>query len=434
MSLESSEGFAARRAAQASLERLMATVPASERSRLAHQHKAFQRARAIDNPDRLLVLLLFYTFVKFSLRLTSWFARVAYNLTICDQSLGERFQNCGPWLRALVIAQLAATTRLAVPLRTRLRIVDGSVLCRPGAEGTEWRVHMVFEPGASAPTSVEVTDAHGAEGLDQGVQQALTLDLGDRNYGRYKEVKAARDNHVNLLARTHLQTQPLNDADGTAHTPRHWTALADRQLCDHVVQVTRGEDPPPPARLIMVALPAEVAGRARQKVRKAASKKGKTPNELALHLAGYLCLLTTLNNTELSVVEACSLYRIRWQVECFFKRAKSLAFLGAIHGGTKLVEAQIWARLLSLCGHETQRPWEANVRPLKSARTGRPPTPWRWLQCLRLVWLAPLAMLAALGARGVSAAEQDNALRERPRQRGVRDLLDSFPFLAPEPP
>ncbi len=191
---ESSEVSAARRAAQASLGRLMVAIPASERARLAHQHKAFQRARGIGSPDQLLTLLLFYTFAKLSLRLTSWFARVAYNLTIGDQSLGERFRNCGPWLRALVTAQLAATTRLAVPLRTRLRIVDGSVLCRPGAKGTEWRVHMVFEPGASAPTSVEVTDAHGAEGLDQGVQQALTLDLGDRNYGRYKEVKAARDN------------------------------------------------------------------------------------------------------------------------------------------------------------------------------------------------------------------------------------------------
>jgi hypothetical protein len=120
-------------------------------------------------------------------------------------------------------------------------------------------------------------------------------------------------------------------------------------------------------------------------------------------------------------------------MECFLKRAKSLAYLGAIRGGDRLVEAQIWARLLSLCAHDAQRSPEAGARPSNTVRTGRPPALWRWLQVLRLVWLAPLAMLAALGAPRVSARDQDDLLRERARRRGVRDLLAAFPFLAPVP-
>ncbi len=421
----------ARREAEASLARLTRTIGPEERASLAHEHKAFRRARAIRDPDTLLLLLLFYTHADASLRLTSWFARAALGVTIGAESLADRFRNCGAWLKALVLAHLADTASLTVPSRSRLRIADGSVLCRPGATGTEWRVHLLYEPGASAPSGVEVTDAHGAEGLNQGPLDARTLVLGDRNYGRYREIQAAHERHVDLLARTHLQTQPLRDAVGNSRNPRWWTDAADRNEVDHAVQVTRQADPPLPARLIVAPLPQEAAGRARQKMRKAASKKGKSPDPLALHLAGYLCLLTTLTPDVLPVAEACALYRIRWQVECFFKRAKSIACLGTIRGGDTLVEAQIWARLLSLCDQETHRPPEASVRPKTAAQTGRPPALWRWLQAMRLLWIAPLTMLAALRAPHVPIRDQDNLLRERSRRRGVRDVLDAFPFLVP---
>lgn len=420
----------AMRAAAASLEQVTGAIGPTERARLAREHKAFQRPREVPDPDTLLHLLLFYIHSNLSLRMTAWFAGVAFDIWVSDESIRGRFQNCGGWARALVLAQLAATARLDVPLRTRLRIVDGSVLCRPGATGTEWRVHVVFEPGASTPTSVEVTDEHGAEGLDQGTLDAKTLSLGDRNYGRYREVQAARERNVDLLARTHLPTQPMLDEAGRPRDARWWADAADRGFYDHAVQLTHAKDTPLSARLIMVPLPPEAAGRARQKMLKAASKKGKVANALALHLAGYLCLLTTLDADALSVKEACALYRIRWQVECFLKRAKSIGHLGEIRGGTKLVEAQIWGRLLSLCGLDGKRPAEATARPSHVAKTARPTALWRWLQCLRLIWLGPLAMLAALGALRVSAREQDDILRERRRRRGLRDLLETFPFLA----
>jgi len=421
----------ARRAAQASLEQLTRNLGPTERAALAREHKAFQRARALPNADVLLLLMLFYTHANFSLRVTAWFACVGLGLHVSAESLGDRFRNCGPWLRALLLHQLAHTARVAVPLRTRLRIADGSVRCRDGATGTDRRVHILYEPGASVPTGVEVTDEHGAEGLNQGSLAAHTVVLADRNDGRYREVQTARERKVDLLARTHLQTQPLRDAAGIARNASWWTDAADRGVLDHAVAVTRGDDPPLAARLIVVPLPPEAAGRARQKVRKAATKKGKQPDPLAMHLAGYLCLLTTLAADVLSVAEACALYRIRWQVECFLKRAKSVAGLDVIRGGDALVDAQIWARLLCLCDQEARRPHEGSLRPKNTDRTGRPPALWRWLQVMRLVWVAPFAMLASLRLKLVPTKVQDQLLRERPRARGVRDVGDMFAFLTP---
>lgn len=411
---------AARREALASLQSLTGFLSPMQRGRLARHHGAFSRARKISDPDSLLLLVLFYTHADFSLRLTAWFALTALGFSITDESLRERFHKCSPWLRAMVLASLSCQATMPHPLRSRFRITDGSVLCGPGAVGTEWRVHVFFEPGSGAPTGVEVTDEHGAEGLDQGPLDPLTVVLGDRNYGRYRELKTARERGVDLLARVHLPTQPLQDATGQERSPSFWTKNADRGVGDSQVQATRGKDPPLPARLIVVPLPREKAARARQKVRHT-TKHGRTPDALSLHLAGYLCLLTTLDAAALTAKEAASLYRIRWQVELFFKRAKSLAYLGKIRGGDALVETQIWGRLLGLCQHEGGRPIEAGEEWPGRAETGRPRTWWRWWQVAHLVALAPLRMLAAWGSYLWTAREQDACLRERPRRRRVAE-------------
>ena len=414
----------ARRAAQQTLQQLCPSLDSTQRARLAREHRAFVRARKVPDADTLLHLILFYTHASRSLRMTTWFALVAFQITLCEQSLRERFAQCANWLRALVREQLAAFASLDSPLRTHLQIVDSSVLCRPGAQGTEWRVHVVFEPGQLAPTSVEVTDAHGAEGLDRGEIATDSLVLGDRNYGRYREVRTARERGVHLLARTHLQTQPMHDAQGHARTAHHWTDLADAGQFDHAVQLHHRGGPALPARLLMRPLPPEMAARARQKVHQKAKKTGRVPDATALHLAGYLCLLTTLSMEKLRVDEACALYRIRWQVECFFKRAKSLGKLDQIEGTPALVETQIWAHLLTLCAHETQRPVEALEKLQTSESTHRPASPWRWLKVHLITLLAPLMWLAHLGAREVSVRAQDERLRERARRRGRQPLWE----------
>ena len=85
-----------------------------------------------------------------------------------------------------------------------------------------------------------------------------------------------------------------------------------------------GDQAPVRARLLIRPLPTEAASRNRQRLRRNASKKGRTPSKTALRLAGYFCLLTTLPEDLASDDGALELYHLRWQIEVFFKRCKGL--------------------------------------------------------------------------------------------------------------
>jgi IS4 transposase len=65
-------------------------------------------------------------------------------------------------------------------------------------------------------------------------------------------------------------------------------------------------------------------------------------------MAGYICLITSLGQEQLSAANALELYRFRWQIELAFKRLKSLLALGDLPAkDPALVHTIIYAKLLA---------------------------------------------------------------------------------------
>lgn len=73
------------------------------------------------------------------------------------------------------------------------------------------------------------------------------------------------------------------------------------------------------ARLCAVRKSPTVAERAKQKLLRDATRKGKTVQSLTLEAAEYLFVLTTLPRAEATAEQVLELHRARWQIErCFF--------------------------------------------------------------------------------------------------------------------
>lgn len=315
----------------------------------ARTYGAFRRPRVIPSATVLLRLILAYASGSTLDTLAARAVELGLVPHLTDNALHERFERLTPWLSYLIGQQLAgnqAAFPWGVPLR--IRLLDASVLCRPGATGTDWRLHLGLNLQTGLIDHLSVTGDNIGERLADFPLAPGDLVIADRGYATRHGLASVAARDAYSLVRLNWQNVPLQFPDGkpvdlpallrtvVAGTPRTWT-----------VQTAPTADlPAVPGRLIVAALTDEAAATARRKVRQAAKKNGKTPTALTLEAAGYLILFTTVPAALLPPVQVVALYRMRWQIEIAFKRGKSALRLAQIRAKT---DAVCYAVILAKC-------------------------------------------------------------------------------------
>ena len=237
------------------------------------------------------------------------------------------------------------------------RINDATVLSIPGSEGTDWRLHAVYDPAQCCLRRVEITDHQGGERLDRDRPQSGDIVCGDRGLAHARGIHAVTEAGAHVLLRMHWQNIRLHDAQGHTVDMDQTLKRADLGDAGTTVYVPLEGKTPVPARLLIRPLPTEAANRNRQRLRRNAAKKGRTPSVTALRLAGYFCVLTTLPESLASADVVLELYRVRWQIELFFKRCKGLLHFDQLRAfDPHLVRTYCLAKLIEValiqCLHE----------------------------------------------------------------------------------
>jgi len=103
-----------------------------------------------------------------------------------------------------------------------------------------------------------------------------------------------------------------------------------------------------PLRLVAFRLSIESAARQRQGLYEAMRKRGKTPSDVALELAGWLLLITNAPTDKLPSLVMAYVYRVRWQVELIFRQTKSVLRLDKSESQDCCrIQCEIWGRLLA---------------------------------------------------------------------------------------
>src|SRR5947209_9837981 len=142
----------------------------------ARARGAFTRAREVKNAEALLRLALAYGGCGMSLRETCAWADASGLASLSDPSLLDRLAKAASWLGDMVGALIAKQAEAPTGRWAghRLRALDGTSICQPGADRTTWRLHVGFDLATSQVDHIELTDVHGAENL-----QRLTYQPGD---------------------------------------------------------------------------------------------------------------------------------------------------------------------------------------------------------------------------------------------------------------
>jgi len=289
-----------------------------------------RQLRGFEDVSSMLRVLLIHLADGCSLRETAVRASAGGLSAVSDVALLKRLRSCGAWFEWMV-REMAA--HMAMPLGPdtlfagrRVRLMDGTSVCEPGATGSTWRLHYALNLDRLSCEEVRLTEASVAESLTLFDVRAGDIIMADRGFARRAGIRWVRQHKADILVRASLASVPLGRRDGTP-----------LQLLPLLRTLQVGQCGEWPARVIDGADGIEVRVCAYKKtavqtqasiksIELQARKKRRTPAAATLEAAGYVIVLTTL--LEPTAEDIMEFYRRRWQVELAFKRLKSLLQLG----------------------------------------------------------------------------------------------------------
>jgi Transposase DDE domain len=291
---------------------------------------AVRRLRGFDSVGSLLRVLLIHLADGCSLRETAVRASAGGLCAVSDVALLKRLRGCAAWFEWMA-RQLA--TDMALPLAAqallpgrRVRLVDGSSVCEPGATGSTWRLHYALNLHTLSCDEVHVSEASVGESLTHFDIHPGDVIMADRGFAKRPGLRYVVQRQGDVVLRTSLSNLPLQDRRGR---PLQMLALlrslAIGQAADWPARV-QDEHGTIAVRVCAYKKTAAQTLAAQQAIQQEARKKSRSVQPQTLEAAGYVIVVTTL--AEPAAAAIMEFYRRRWQIELAFKRLKSLLQLG----------------------------------------------------------------------------------------------------------
>lgn len=294
----------------------------------AKELRALFIPKEFKDASTLLRVMLIHLSGGCSLRETAVRARVGGLVDVSDVALLKRLRKCGQWFRWMceqLSRQLVGTQLPQLPGK-RIRLVDASVVCEPGATGSTWRLHYGLDLSNLCCDEVHVTDVSEGESLTRYEVKPGDVLMADRGLAHRRGIRHVVSHGGDVIVRMNLSNVPVEEKIGKE------MRLLPRMRKLRVGQVgdwhgwIRDEQGLIAVRVCALKKSAAQTRKAQDKVRQEAAKDKRVARPQTLEAAGYVVVLSTLMQPAGEIV--LELYRCRWQVELAFKRLKSLLQLG----------------------------------------------------------------------------------------------------------
>lgn len=277
---------------------------------------ALLRCRNVPDAAALLRLALAYAVSDLSLKDVAAWASSLQLAEITGPGLFYRLREAERWLEHLLAEMLAAEVTPdagAWPVR----VVDATVINGPGDKAVQWRAHVLINPATGGLSRVELTDDSGGERLSRHVFDPGDVVLGDRAYGTARGLHAVRQAEAHAVVRI----TPGNVRTFDEHRQPIYLAKLEAQVptVGAVEFVITIPVPPKPTKSHKLWKTSRAIAWIPARAIAARTRSGDV-----------IWIVTTLDIGRLPALQAMALYRLRWQIELFFKRLKSLLHLDTL--------------------------------------------------------------------------------------------------------
>ena len=291
---------------------------------------AVRRLRGFDSVSSLLRVLLIHLADGCSLRETAVRASAGGLAAVSDVALLKRLRGCAAWFEWMTREMAAGmafplTAHAMLPGR-RVRLVDGSSVCEPGATGSTWRLHYALNLHTLSCDEVHVSAASVGESLTLFDIRPGDVIMADRGFAKRPSLRHAVQSKADVVLRANLSNLPLHDHRGR---PLDIFPLLRAMVIGQAADWPARVQDDIGAIAVRVCAYKKTAAQtlaAQQAIQQEARKKDRIVRPHTLEAAGYVIVVTTL--TEPDAAAIMEFYRQRWQIELAFKRLKSLLQLG----------------------------------------------------------------------------------------------------------
>ena len=296
----------------------------------ARELGAVRRLRGIADVPTLLRILLMHLADGCSLKETALRVRQAQWGQMSAVGIFKRLRAAERWL-----AWMAAGLRRHDPglaLVRACRAVDATTVTEPGPTGSLWRVHWSVNLATLQCEFFAVTDVHGGEKFARFPIEKGQLVMGDRGYSTPTGIDSVRERSGHVLVRVNPISLPLY----ALKEGRRMNVLARvrgmkvGQIRAWPAWVKGPGDRWHRGRLVAVKRSLAATRRELRHRRNISKSQDRQLGPRAKALARYVLIWTSIPVAELSARRVLRYYRLRWQLELVFKRAKSIMGLGQL--------------------------------------------------------------------------------------------------------
>ncbi len=296
------------------------------------QGAILRKGGTLENPETLLRMLFMYLVSDTSYKETVCLAELGGLPHVSSVTLWRRLAKATNWFR-WIIDELLKKFSIHSGfdfLDRKIRLLDGSVISKPGSCSSDWRLHTTIDMSTLACDFLMITDYKTGESFCRIDVEPEDVLIADRGYGNRRGAFSVLKQKGDVIVRVAFQNFPLQTASGKkfeylkklenmgGNEIREWSLF----MRDKVGNLEK-------VRLCVYRKTDEETGVTQEKIRKVARKKGglKTQKE-TFEAAHYILVITTLDKDIISAEQVLGIYRGRWQIELYFKRIKSLLGVG----------------------------------------------------------------------------------------------------------
>jgi len=314
-----------------SVARLIKELPENYEEECVKQC-AVQRWRGVKSPADLMLLILIHLMNGTSLVEISVIARTAKLGELSDVAFMKRLAQCTDWF--VSICQMLASKSMEDYQQPdwladkTVVAVDASDVVEKGRSRRTYRLHYMLDVFKMAGLQCQITPQSTGESLVNFELKPGMLVIADRMYSNVKGMAHCQNAGADFILRMRKNSFKVCDSDGNQIDLLNvFERLGTEEYADLKAFAVSKNGVSLPVRICAKRKTPEQIRQVMKKL-KLLERKGRISDEAKM-FNEYIVVVTSLDDT-VSAEQILFAYRLRWQIEMYFKRLKSILDFGEL--------------------------------------------------------------------------------------------------------